>query len=118
VQATYALGETSVVNFTDSSIYTRQTDWSRLPEHGSIKSQSRRITIEEPCDYVDNNHERYYPVKMSNGMSARAYEKYQQMARFEPSVVFIGRCGTYQYLDIHQVINQSLRGAATWLAGQ
>jgi UDP-galactopyranose mutase len=33
-------------------------------------------------------------------------------------VQFIGRCGTYQYLDMHQVINQSLAGARRWLAHQ
>ena len=35
-----------------------------------------------------------------------------------PEVQFIGRCGTYQYLDMHQVINQSLMGAQRWLAEQ
>ena len=29
---------------------------------------------------------------------------------------FIGRCGTYKYLDMHQVINQSRAGAQRWLA--
>ena len=30
-------------------------------------------------------------------------------------MTFIGRCGTYQYLDMDQVINQSLAGAERWL---
>jgi UDP-galactopyranose mutase len=30
-------------------------------------------------------------------------------------MTFIGRCGTYQYLDMHQVINQSLMGARRWI---
>ena len=33
----------------------------------------------------------------------------------EPNVTFIGRCGTYQYLDMHQVINQSLMGVRRWI---
>jgi UDP-galactopyranose mutase len=32
-----------------------------------------------------------------------------------PNMAFIGRCGTYQYLDMDQVINQSLAGAGRWL---
>ena len=31
-------------------------------------------------------------------------------------MTFIGRCGTYQYLDMHQVINQSLMSADAFLA--
>jgi UDP-galactopyranose mutase len=34
-----------------------------------------------------------------------------------PRLRFIGRCGTYRYLDMDQVINQSLAGVAGFLAG-
>ena len=33
----------------------------------------------------------------------------------EGRVTFIGRCGTYQYLVMHQVINQSLAGGRAWV---
>jgi len=33
-----------------------------------------------------------------------------------PDMTFIGRCGTYQYLDMHQVINQSLAQVYAWIA--
>ena len=33
-------------------------------------------------------------------------------------MAFIGRCGTYQYLDMDQVINQSLASAQRWLQNQ
>jgi UDP-galactopyranose mutase len=33
-------------------------------------------------------------------------------------LTFIGQCGTYRYLDLDQVINQSLREANEWLRRQ
>jgi UDP-galactopyranose mutase len=57
--------------------------------------------------------ERYYPVKDIEGINTEVYKQY----RDEPNdkVSFIGRCGTYQYLDMHQVINQSLVGVMKFL---
>ena len=33
----------------------------------------------------------------------------------EENIEFIGRCGTYQYLDMHQVVNQSLLNVNRWI---
>ena len=113
--AGYALGHTSVVNFTDDRAHTRQTDWSRLPHHAGA-GPNKTITLEQPCDYRDNALERYYPVKTSDGRNDATYRRYAARAAAEPALTFIGRCGTYQYLDMHQVINQSLKGALDWVA--
>jgi UDP-galactopyranose mutase len=115
VSATYRRGMASVVNFTDDGPYTRQTDWSRLPGHAG-QLPRKTVTLEQPCDYRENANERYYPVKTSDGRTDAVFRNYQQLATAEPSITFIGRCGTYQYLDMHQVINQSLIGARAWLA--
>jgi UDP-galactopyranose mutase len=113
-----SMGDTSVVNFTDASRFTRQTDWSRLPGHILRNSGLTTITREEPCDYTENNFERYYPVKTSDGRYQAVYAKYKALADAEEKTCFIGRCGTYQYLDMDQVLNQSLRGVRAWLAAQ
>ena len=110
----YSLGHTSVINFTDDRAYTRQTDWSRLPEHAS-PGPRKTLTLEQPCDYRDNALERYYPVKTSDGRNDATYRRYAARAAHEPAMTFIGRCGMYQYLDMHQVINQSLKGALDWV---
>jgi UDP-galactopyranose mutase len=112
----YALGMTSVVNFTDSGRFTRQTDWSRLPGHSTRETGRKTVTLEEPCDYRENGMERYYPIKTHDGSNDALYERYKDMARQERRLRFIGRCGTYQYLDMDQVINQSLQGARAWIA--
>jgi UDP-galactopyranose mutase len=108
-------GTTSVVNFSDASMYTRQTDWSRLPAHTETQTGQKCVTVEEPCDYTENHLERYYPVKTQDGRHGKTYTRYKALAETEAKLTFIGRCGTYQYLDMHQVINQSLRGAHAWM---
>lgn len=114
-EADSAPWEAPVTNFTDAGPYTRETNWDALPRHRVEATGRRTITKEEPCDYQDNNMERYYPVKTADGRYQALYEKYRALAEAEPDMEFIGRCGTYQYLDMDQVINQSLAGAERWL---
>jgi UDP-galactopyranose mutase len=114
--AAYRLGDTAQVNFTDDGIHTRQSDWSRLPGHVVAPGPVKTVTLEEPCADHQNNMERYYPVKTSDGAPEKLYERYRDLALAEPKIQFIGRCGTYRYLDMDQVINQSLQSARAWLA--
>lgn len=107
---------TATVNYTDTSPFTRSTFWHLLPNHDPAHAATVTKTTEEPCDYRDNDFERYYPVKTADGEYDRRYRAYQAMADGEAKLMFIGRCGTYQYLDMHQVINQTLTIAEKWLA--
>jgi UDP-galactopyranose mutase len=105
-----------VLNYTDESRFTRETWWHLLPAHDVGAGGTVTRTREEPCDYKENNDERYYPVKTSDDRYGRLYEQYKALAATHPRMKFIGRCGTYQYLDMHQVINQSLEGVKKLLA--
>jgi UDP-galactopyranose mutase len=97
------------VNYTDAGPYTRETWWHNIPGHDTKSGGTQVIrTREEPCDYRENGYERYYPIKTSDGRFDSVYRRYEAEAEHFKSVKFIGRCGTYQYLDMHQVINQSL----------
>ena len=101
------------INYSDSSKHTRETWWHNIPGH-HLKSRDLFIkTQEEPCDYKDNNYERYYPVKTSDDRFGGIYKKYRSLK--EENIEFIGRCGTYQYLDMHQVVNQSLLNVNRWI---
>lgn len=106
-------GSWAITNFTDGGRYTRATRWGAL---ATGKADSDLITVEEPCDYKDNDLQRFYPVKDRDGLHAERYESYAALANQDQRTTFIGRCGTYRYLDMHQVVNQSLVGAAKWLA--
>ena len=112
----YARAAASVVNFTDDGPCTRETDWSRLPHHQAPEAPTKTVTREEPCADHENAMERYYPVRTSDDRHRKTYEKYLRLARETPRMRFIGRCGTYRYLDMDQVINQSLRQVRAALA--
>jgi UDP-galactopyranose mutase len=105
----------AVTNYTDNGPFTRETSWSALPGHVTTPAATSTVTVEEPCDYRDNEYERYYPVKTADDRYVKLYEQYKHLAEDESSIQFIGRCGTYQYLDMHQVINQSLLGVSRFL---
>lgn len=100
------------VNFTHSGPYTRMTEWKNFPNHGE-NDQVTVMTYEEPCDYKDNNFERYYPVKDLNGQNRDIYRLYRDMT--PPNMEFIGRCGMYVYIDMHQAVASSLATAKRYL---
>jgi UDP-galactopyranose mutase len=94
------------VNFTDISPYTRKTNWKLYPGCGG--GEKELVTYEEPCDYRDNNMERYYPVKTLSGEPQEIYRKYKRKAETLSNITFVGRCGQYIYYDMHQVVGNSL----------
>jgi UDP-galactopyranose mutase len=106
----------SITNYTDDRPQTRETWWHCLPNHLVAETGRRSITVETPCDYRDNAMERYYPVKTADGRYQALYARYKELAAALPNMDFIGRCGTYQYLDMDQVINQSLANVRRWLS--
>jgi len=103
---------TGTVNFTHDGPYTRVTEWKNLPCHG-INNQYTILTYEEPCDYMVNDFQRYYPVKDVNGENRKKYEQYKSLTR--SNMTFIGRCGMYVYIDMHQAINSALSTAEKFL---
>ena len=114
------LSVTPLPTSADDGPLTRETDWSLLPSQtapdGVMKTGAMTtVTREEPCDYLANDLERYYPVKTCDGRYQAVYARYKALADAAPGISFIGRCGTYQYLDMHQVVNQSLVHARAWL---
>jgi UDP-galactopyranose mutase len=111
-------GPTAQVNFADDSPFTRRTDWAMLPCHRVRETGRRTVTYEEPCDARDNGGERYYPVPDGDGRNAALHARYRALADREPRVRFVGRCGTYRYLDMDQVVAQSLESARAFLAGR
>jgi UDP-galactopyranose mutase len=101
------------VNFTHDEPFTRVTEWKNLPGHGSNNAFTT-LTIEEPCDYADNQFERFYPVKDISGKNIELYKAYKSLTR--DNMTFIGRCGMYAYLDMHQAISSALAISRAFLA--
>jgi UDP-galactopyranose mutase len=92
----------AIVNYTDKSIrHTRITEH----KHFEFGRQSHTvITREFPQEY-DEQKIPYYPIRDEE--NTRIYERYRHLARHS-RVIFGGRLGTYQYMDMHQVVAQAL----------
>lgn len=101
----------AVVNFTHDLPYTRVTEWKQLP--GNPITPWSTLTYEEPCAAEDNRDERFYPVKDARGVNREKYKRYA--ARVPAGMTFIGRCGQYVYLDMHQAIATALSAARRYL---
>lgn len=102
----------ATVNFTHRGPHTRVTEWKNIPEHGQ-NDQCTTLTYEEPCDYKDNNNERFYPVKDLHGINRALYKKYQALPN--EKTTFIGRLGLYIYIDMDQAVNAALKIAEQFL---
>ena len=86
-------------------------EWKNFPLHGNSKNTI--LTYEEPCDYKDNYMERYYPVKDLEGENRNLYNKYSRIKN--KKTTFIGRCGMYVYIDMHQAVSSSMATANKFL---
>lgn len=93
---------TAVVNYTDNGPYTRATSWNTFPNHGN----GELYTLEEPCDFTDNNNERYYPINDNGGVNRAIYKLYSKIQN--DKVTFIGRCGMYLYLDMDMAVSNAM----------
>ncbi len=106
-------GSVPTINFTDDGPYTRKTNWALYPGCGG--KPGGHVTYETPCSYEDNNMERYYPVKTVDGWPQARYRQYEELAKMEEKMIFIGRCGQYIYYDMHQAVANSLMIAKRFL---
>jgi UDP-galactopyranose mutase len=113
------ISNASVTNFTHTGPYTRMTEWKNIPGHAGRDPHTTWVTTEEPCDYTENNMERYYPVKTVGDVdeNRELWKKYRDRAEAE-GYILIGRCANYAYLDMHQAISSALAAAEGWLESQ
>lgn len=56
---------------------------------------------------------RYYPVHLTT--DDQRLKEYQELAAREKNMTFIGRLGTYRYLDMDQTIWESMGAARRFL---
>jgi UDP-galactopyranose mutase len=101
---------TSVMNYNDADVpFTRIHEFRHFhPERGSYPSD-RTVVVREYSRSAQSGDEPYYPI---NTAADRAkLERYRELARKETAnrkVLFGGRLGTYQYLDMHMAIGSAL----------
>lgn len=95
--------------------YPNDFDFTRIVEIKHATGQKLPVTTivrEYPEDFGPGK-EPYYPVP--NRESHELYGRYEELARREKNVSFIGRLATYKYINMDQVVQLALNEAARLL---
>lgn len=96
----------SIVNYTGSDI-----DYTRTVEHKHfefLSSESTVVTWEYPDDYSIGKIP-YYPINdEKNNLIYQNYKSIQKNS-VDPHIIFGGRLGRYQYMDMHQVVGSAIK---------
>jgi UDP-galactopyranose mutase len=98
-----------VVTFPGPEAYTRITEFRHLT--GQVHPKTS-ISYEFPEAAGDP----FYPMPTDENSSL--YEVYRRAAILNPAITFAGRLGTYKYLNMDQVVGQSLSLFDAHLKGQ
>lgn len=99
---TYDFQGVAVMNFTDSD-----TPYTRIIEHKHFESGTQPqtvITKEFPAEWHIGD-EPYYPI--NDNRNNILYKKYRALAEQEPNIIWGGRLGQYQYLDMDKTIESA-----------
>lgn len=100
-----------VINYTDEDVpYTRTTEHKHFTPW---EQHDKTIVFREFSSLCGQNDVPYYPIRLANDKSL--LEKYVKLANQTSNVTFVGRLGTYRYLDMHQVIAEALETAANFI---
>ncbi|WP_374311212.1 UDP-galactopyranose mutase, partial [Microbacterium sp.] len=99
---------TPVMNYADADVpYTRIHEFKHFhPERADRYPADRTVVMREYSRFATREDEPYYPVNTPEDRAGLV--AYRELARGERGVLFGGRLGTYQYLDMHMAIGAAL----------
>jgi UDP-galactopyranose mutase len=97
---------TAVMNYSDTEVpFTRIHEFRHL--HPERKYQSERtVVMYEFSRVAQSSDEPYYPINTSADRAL--VQRYRELASKQRNVIFGGRLGSYQYLDMHMAIASAL----------
>lgn len=101
----------AVINYGDP-----ETPWTRISEHKHFapwESHDKTIIFKEYSRYCEENDIPYYPIRLAKEKAQLG--KYVDIASQEEHVTFVGRLGTYRYLDMHVTIAEALDTAKLYI---
>jgi UDP-galactopyranose mutase len=98
---------TPVMNYADEDVpFTRIHEFRHFhPERAY--PEDRTVIVREFSRAAEKDDEPYYPI--NTPQDREMLLRYRELAAKEAGVVFGGRLGTYQYLDMHMAIAAALR---------
>jgi UDP-galactopyranose mutase len=101
----------AVMNYCEEEV-----PFTRITEHkhfATWESHEKTVCFREYSKATEPNDVPYYPLRLST--DKQLLTQYTEKARGETGVSFMGRLGTYRYVDMHIVIGDSLDLAAKCL---
>ena len=107
----------SVMNYSDRDVpFTRIHEFAHLHPERDRTGATNTIIQREYSRFARPGDEPYYPIASPSDRSTLA--AYRDMAAGEKDVLFGGRLGSYQYLDMHMAIASALtkvdEAVASW----
>jgi len=97
---------TPVMNYSDLDVpYTRIHEFRHFHPERNYTSP-KTVIMREYSRFAGPGDEPYYPVNTPEDHARVA--GYRELAALEPQVLFGGRLGSYQYLDMHMAIASAL----------
>lgn len=86
-----------------------QVPYTRITEHKHFtpwEEHEKTVCFREYSGLCKENETPYYPLRLAADKAL--LQSYMGLAEKEDKITFIGRLGTYRYLDMHVVIGESL----------
>jgi UDP-galactopyranose mutase len=102
----------AVINYCEQEV-----PYTRIAEHKHFtpwESHEKTVLFREFSKATEPGDVPYYPMRLASDKELLA--RYVELAEAEEHTTFIGRLGTYRYLDMHVVMRESLELAAACLA--
>ncbi|QPK82256.1 UDP-galactopyranose mutase [Schaalia sp. ZJ405] len=97
----------SVMNYSDQSVpYTRIHEFQHLHPERSRTGATNTVIMKEFSRFAEGEDEPYYPVNSPSDRDMLV--RYRELIDGEDRVLFGGRLGSYQYLDMHMAIASAL----------
>ena len=107
VVATGDFQGTPVMNYADEDVpYTRIHEFRHFHPERDWYPKDKTVIMREYSRFAERGDEPYYPINTKEDRERLL--AYREMAGREPGVLFGGRLGTYQYLDMHMAIGSAL----------
>ena len=96
----------AVINYCDESVpYTRVAEHKHFAPWEADRFE-RTVAFREFSRLADANDTPYYPIRLTT--EQHQLSRYIDLARKTASVTFVGRLGTYRYLDMDVTIREAL----------
>jgi len=101
----------AVMNYCDDSV-----PWTRISEHKHFspwETHEKSVIFKEFSRSCGPDDTPYYPIRLVEEKTLLG--RYVERARAEPNTSFVGRLGTYRYLDMHIAIGEALEASERFM---